>query len=288
MFNNRKSSGEAYGSCMRRPMSYLLCWIVCISTFLGSYWSDACFMTVTGQVGNISEHPVISSHSSDIYSGNLPLLSCTTCSNHWRRDMVRQGEGKKTQSYINIPRTLLGQVALKRNRAYSGSLLTKRVCLTSYIFEASLTNHTETLARHRSVSKSSSSTHSPLVRSHLHLKIHNGGASVWPAIELIANAWSKVSPWMCHGNVNDFLVCHPNENKILLLLQVSDGEWCVFKEEPVFMKILSALEYLHEHSMVHGNIRGVSVTDVALHVRWSPDLLVNRAACSYPSTNRLR
>ncbi|KAF8068027.1 kinase-like domain-containing protein [Lyophyllum atratum] len=51
-----------------------------------------------------------------------------------------------------------------------------------------------------------------------------------------------VSPWMEHGDVNDFLKKHPEANRRLLISDVAAG-----------------VAYLHSHDIIHGDLKGANI-----------------------------
>ncbi|KAG6808944.1 hypothetical protein H0H92_002288 [Tricholoma furcatifolium] len=56
------------------------------------------------------------------------------------------------------------------------------------------------------------------------------------------NSISLVSPWMEHGNVNDFLTNSKDSNRVILTYDVAKG-----------------LEFLHQHDIIHGDLKGANV-----------------------------
>ncbi|TFK41755.1 kinase-like domain-containing protein, partial [Crucibulum laeve] len=56
------------------------------------------------------------------------------------------------------------------------------------------------------------------------------------------NRFCLVSPWMVNGNINDYLIEHPEECRLLL---VSD--------------IIAGICYLHDRDIVHGDLKGANI-----------------------------
>lgn len=70
-----------------------------------------------------------------------------------------------------------------------------------------------------------------------------------------------VSPWMEHGNVNEFLVRNPDADRRLLV------HFHVLRLKVDFLKapnlkvmdVAAGMSHLHSHGVTHGDLKGVSV-----------------------------
>ena len=70
--------------------------------------------------------------------------------------------------------------------------------------------------------------------------------------------FSIISERMKNGNIVEFVRAHPNHNRLRL---VSRGFGSILPSYRFFWQLIgvtTGLEYLHEHDVVHGDLKGVS------------------------------
>jgi serine/threonine protein kinase len=64
---------------------------------------------------------------------------------------------------------------------------------------------------------------------------------------------------MVNGNIVEFVRAHPNHNRLRL---VSGGSGSILPSYQLFGQlagVATGLEYLHEHDIIHGDLKGVSL-----------------------------
>jgi len=70
--------------------------------------------------------------------------------------------------------------------------------------------------------------------------------------------FSIISERMENGNIVEFVRAHPDHNRLRLVSGGSRFILQLYRSSGQLIGVATGLEYLHEHDIVHGDLKGVS------------------------------